>query len=192
MAWPDNPGGGGVEREPPPGLIRFFEDLVHRSFGDLWIWEGEVLKHVANLLARFARTDALFQVRDLQGKRLETVVEMLIEASDIHTAASGLERERDIRQHVGDYALFMSGIFRAHVERHGFLGFYLQEGERAYRETAKLDRKLYRPGAACFEALATEFERISGALDYMRKVYFGRAALQSPYRDLVQRFNRWN
>jgi hypothetical protein len=81
----------------------------------------------------------------------------------------------------------MSGIFRSYVERHGFLGLYLQEGGKAYGDVARFDRMLYRSGAARFEALASEFERISGALDYMRKVYFHPAARESPYREMLLR-----
>jgi len=32
----------------------------------------------------------------------------------------------------GDYALFMSGIFRNHVQGKGSLDYYIQEGSRSY------------------------------------------------------------
>ncbi len=124
------------------------------------------------------------------GRRLETVVELLIEA--FGRSGNLVEQEREVRQHVGDYTLFMSGMFRGYVERHGFLGFYLREGEKAYRDTARLDRMLALPGAWRFETMASEFERISGALDYTRKVYFNSAAAQSPYRELLGRFSLWS
>ena len=188
--------GGRSDRSLRPasvsGLVRFFSGLVQRSFGELWIWDREIADYVVDLLVRFARTDALYRVRSLQGRRLEQVVELLMEASGTADLPSvGPLREREVRQHIGDYTLFMSGIFRAYVERHGFLGFYLREGEKAYRETAKLDRRLYRPGAVRFETLASEFERVSGALDYMQKVYFRPAAQQGGFPDLLQRFDRW-
>ena len=181
-----------MDGQAHPGLVRFFDGLVRRSFGELGLREAEVTDYVVNLLARFARTDALYRVGELKGKRLETVVELLMEAQGVPVSPNGVLRERDVRQHIGDYALFMSGIFRGYVERHEFLGFYLEAGEQAYRETAKLDRQLYRPGAACFDALAGDFERLSGALDYMRKVYFYSAAMQHSYSDLLERFQCWN
>jgi hypothetical protein len=85
----------------------------------------------------------------------------------------------------------MSGMFRPFLQRHRMLDLYLGQGPKAYRETAWLDRELYRPGAGCFEALASEFERLAGALDYMRKVYFAPALKQSPYRELLDRFDRY-
>lgn len=183
----DGPSGGEVQRVSSPGLARFFEGLVRRSFGELWIWDHEVADYVVNLLVRFARTDALYRIRNPQGQRLETVVDLLIEAA----GGAPLLREREVRQHIGDYTLFMTGIFRDFAQRHGFFGFYLREGEKAYRDTARLDRMLYRSGASLFEALARQFEMISGALDYMKKVYFRPAAQGGPYHRVLRRFERW-
>jgi hypothetical protein len=85
----------------------------------------------------------------------------------------------------------MSGMFRAFLQRHRILDLYLGEGPKAYRETALLDRELYLPSARCFETLASEFERLSDALDYMRKVYFAPAVKQSPCREILDRFEHY-
>jgi len=178
------------QRIPAAGLVRFFEGLVNKSFWELWIWDREIASYVVDLLVRFARMDALYRFQVPHGRRLETVVEFLIEvfrASEADVTSSSLQYKRDMLQHVGDYTLFMSGIFRSYVERHGFLGLYLKEGGKAYGDVARLDRILYRSGAARFEALASEFERISGALDYMRKVYFRPTAERSSYREMLLR-----
>ena len=42
------------------------------------------------------------------------------------------------------------------------------------------------------ERLERDFERVSGALDYMRKVYFGKAAIQEGLDNLIRRFDTWN
>lgn len=97
-----------------------------------------------------------------------------------------------LRQHIGDYTMFMSGMFRPYVERQGFLTYYLQEGARAYRQTARLEREMLLDGAARFEALAAGFERFSGALDYTRKVYFHTAARAGGMEALLRRFSLWN
>jgi len=39
-----------------------------------------------------------------------------------------------VRKYVGDYTLFMSGLFRRFVERGGYLNYYLEEGARSYRD----------------------------------------------------------
>ena len=89
----------------------------------------------------------------------------------------GREGERAFHRYVGDFALFMSGLFRPFVERGGFLGYYLAEGARAYTRVAALtdDRLLYGE-------LATRFEHYAGALDYLRKVRFPGLAGPDPVK----------
>lgn len=184
-----------VKAVPPYGLRRFFEVLIGKSFQELWIWERELADYVVDLLVRFVRTDAFYRIGNIERKPIHTIAEFLVELTAQRERGDSwttLQRTRNLRQHMGDYTLFMSGMFRAFLERHGILEFYLVQGSKAYRETAQLDRKLYRPEAQCFEALASEFERLSGALDYTRKVYFATSAIRSPYRDLLDRWERFS
>jgi len=171
-------------RSTPSRLNRFFDWLIRRSFQDLRIGEPAVAGYIADLLAEFARTDNLYKMRDLQGKRLETVVELLLEAKRREEVESELEREREIYQYTGDYILFMSGIFREYVERQAFLGFYLQEGERAYRTVFELNLMLDQP-ASLFLELARRFEFYSGAVYYMKKAFFRERVAQDPFVDFT-------
>src|SRR5437899_6632116 len=52
----------------------------------------------------------------LAGRRLEDVGEMLIESNPLLGAAS-FGREREVRKHVGDYTLFLTGLFPEHLKR---------------------------------------------------------------------------
>lgn len=163
-------------REPAraPSLTRFFDRLVRRSFGDLRIGGEAIVAYVAALLARFARTDELYAMRDATGKPLESVVELLIEAERawaFDAADFNPFRERTVRQHIGDYTLFMTGLFREHVERRAGTRFYVREGKRAYQAVAEFERSALRPDAGMFAALATGFEGYAGALTYMKRVY---------------------
>jgi len=169
-------------------LYRLFHRLVNRSFSDLQTGDEALKGYVIDLLVRFARTDALYELEDPTGRQVDTVVGMLIEADRL----SGVNANETFRvlRHTGDYALFMSGIFRAYVERHGFLEWYMVEGPRSYRRASSV-----ADGEADREILVRmrrDFEQISGALDYMRKVYFGQVALRKGLDDLVRRFDLWN
>lgn len=169
-------------------LYQLFTGLVNQGFDDLQLTDTHLRRYVADLLVRFARSDALYRIQDPAGQRIDTVVGLLIETErsrgeDPHSTFATL-------RHTGDYALFMSGIFRNYVERHGFLDWYMNEGPRAYRRAAGLaeaeeDREI-------LERLWRDFESISGALDYLRKVFFGRAAAQEGLQHLVNRFEMWN
>ena len=171
-------------RSTPPRLNRFFNWLIRRIFQDLRIGEPAIAGYIADLLADFARTDNLYKMRNLQGKRLETAVELLLEAKQLEEAESELEKEREIYQHTGDYILFMSGIFREYVERQAFLGFYLQEGGRAYRTVFELNLMLHQPGSLFLE-LARRFEFYSGAVHYMKKAFFRERGAHDPFVDFA-------
>jgi hypothetical protein len=167
-------------------LHQFFRNLARKSFTDLWIWDEAVIDYLVEMLTRFARSENLYRIKRSTGKRLETVVELLIEVNpplDFETDRSPVW-ERTVRQHIGDYTMFMTGIFRENVERRGILDYYLYEGRRAYLAVSELDRLLYRPGADLFKKLSRDFEYLTGALTYMKKVHFRPAASGGPYKDI--------
>lgn len=60
----------------PNSLRRFFDRVVHRSFGDLALRDDPAADYLSDLLTRFARTETL------------------------------PVRERELRRHIGDYTLF--------------------------------------------------------------------------------------
>lgn len=41
-------------------------------------------------------------------------------------------RERELRRHIGDYTLFMTGLFRERVEHLSVTGYYIREGQCSY------------------------------------------------------------
>lgn len=177
-----------------PSLKRFFDRLVRRSLGDLWLSGEPVADYLAGLLARFARTDQLYALRDATGQPLKTVADMLL---DIQHAWAFDDprfdpfREREVRQHIGDYALFMTGIFREHVERRASTGLYVREGKRAYRVVADFERSALRPQARLFAALAAEFEGYAGALTYMKRVYLRPADSPPAFQPALRLLTEW-
>jgi len=150
--------------------------------------------YLAALLARFARTDQLYAMRDATGRPLESVVELLVEAERawaFEAADFNPFRERTIRQHIGDYTLFMTGIFREHVERCASMGFYVRAGKRAYQAVADFERSALRPDARVFAALSSEFEDYAGALSYMKRVYLRPADSPPSVQPLLRMLTEW-
>jgi len=74
--------------------------------------------------------------------------------------------------HIGDYTLFMTGLFHERVEHLSVTGYYIREGKRSYHFVFEHDRADARPQARLFRVLADRFEGYAGVLNYMRKVYF--------------------
>lgn len=172
-------------------LQNFFLDLTRQSFWQLGINDATVAGYVAEVLTDFASTDSLYRLRSRAGKKLDGVVEVLAEKRPETGKEGSILRERALRKYLGDYTLFMSGIFRSYVEGKGFLDYYLEEGRRSYWTVSELDLSLYRTGFILFQELSNKFEYYSGALDYMRKAYFAAAPGEDPFAGFLRQIEGW-
>lgn len=173
-------------------LKRFFGPLTARAFTELGIRDARVVDYVSDILSRFSRIDSLYRIKNAQGKSLETVVEMLLTAEKcLELENLNPSRERDIRQHIGDFTLFMAGIFREYVERRGVLGFYIREGEVSYRSVAEYLKLLFKPEATLFYQLSRGFEQYAGSLNYLKKVYLRPESNAGAYREILREFDDW-
>lgn len=172
-------------------LQSFFLKTVRQSFWQLGIYDATVAQYVADVLTDFARADNLYKVRNRGGRKVDSVVEILAQRAPKHAGESEVLRERSLRKYVGDYALFMSGIFRKHVEGIGSLDYYLREGSRSYWTVSELDLSLYRTGYFLYQELSKKFEYYSGALDYTRKAYFATAPGEEPFSGFVRQIEGW-
>ena len=177
---------------PSPKLKDFFLELVRRSFGQLGVGDQQVADYVATVLADFSRSDRWLQLRDADGRRLTSVVEMMLaQLGVVNDETERVQGERALRKYVGDYTLFMSGLFRRFVERGGYLSYYIEEGARSYRAVSELDVSLYNPGFLMFDELSKRFESYSGALDFMRKCYFMPGPNEDPFAGFFKQLQGW-
>jgi hypothetical protein len=187
VAMPDSP--------VAPSLKRFFDRLVRRSLEDLRLGSGDpAADYLAALLARFARSDQLYAVRGAAGQPLESVVELLLEVQrvwEFDQPHFDPFRERDVRQHIGDYTLFMTGIFREHVERRASTRFYVREGKRAYQVVADFERSALKPDARLFAILADRFEGYAYALAYMKRVYLRPPDTPAALQPVLRLIREW-
>src|SRR5215510_50037 len=180
--------------ERTPGLARFFERVVRQTLGDLRLVGPIEGAYLAALLTRFARTEELYAIRDAAGRPLDSVAGLLIEAErawDFQAPDFDPFRERRVRQHVGDYALFMTGLSREHVERRASAAYYVRQGQRAYQAVADFERSAFRPEARVFGALAAGFERYAAALAYLKRVYFPSADAPRAAQPVLRLLLQW-
>ncbi|HEX3409677.1 MAG TPA: hypothetical protein VHS07_05320 [Candidatus Binataceae bacterium] len=171
-------------------LKGFFLTVVRRSFDQLGLGDQQITNYVASVLAEFSRSDRWLALRGAEGRNLTTVVEDLVSQLGPGEQAR-VNGERALRKQVGDYTLFMSGLFRRFVERGGYLNYYLEEGARSYQAVSVLDVSLYNPGFLMFEELSKGFENYSGALDFMRKCYFAPAPNEDPFAGFLRQIQGW-
>jgi hypothetical protein len=155
------------------------------------IYDSAVAQYVAEVMTEFARSDNLYQVRGGSGRKIDSVVEMLSREPAVAAEEADVLRQRKLRKYVGDYALFMSGVFRQYIEGKGALDYYMQEGSRSYRTVSELDLALYRTGYYLYQELSTKFEYYSGALDFMRKTHFAVAPGEDPFAGFLRQIQGW-
>jgi len=162
---------------PNHPLRSLFTDLVNKELP-----EREIAAYVANLLIDFTHVDHLYRIRDSRGKRLEEVGEMLVESNPLFDTGS-FEREREVRKHIGDYTLFLTGLFPEYVAALPRRGLrldsiidYMKAGKESYRIVAAFDQFEYRRVAPLFRRLAEQFEycvyglnRVKSDLEMLRE-----------------------
>lgn len=152
-----------VGRDHP--LCRLFTALVRRHLYDAaQLCDPHIAEYVSGLLVRFTHVDNLYRIRSAKGRRLEEVGEMLIESNPLLEAHS-FDREREVRKHIGDYTLFLSGLFPEYVRTLPRRGLrldafvdYIQAGKESYRIVSFFDQFEYRGEAPLFRRLAESFE----------------------------------
>jgi hypothetical protein len=181
-----------VQKSSSQKLKSFFLEIVRNSFGQVGVGDRQTTEYVATVLADFSHSERWQQLRGAEGKRLTSVVEMMVAQTGTSAdEAARVQGERELRKYVGDYTLFMSGLFRRFVERGGYLSYYLEEGARSYRTVSELDVSLYNPGFLMFEELSRSFENYSGALDFMCKCYFAPAPNEDPFAGFFKQIEGW-
>lgn len=158
-------------------LREFFEGLVWRHFfEDIRLEEPRVAQYVTDVLTDFVHIDNLYRIRNVLGKRLEDVGEMLIESNPL-LGASSFDRERVVRKHVGDYTLFMTGLFpesvakARHSRRPRLDAFidYVKAGKESYAIVSSFDQFEYRDEAPTFRRLSENFELCVVGLNFVKQ-----------------------
>src|SRR3990167_2322812 len=137
----------GAAVPPRHPLRQLFGALTERSFTEHLGWpDPNVAGYVSNLLVDFAHTDQLYKIRTGQDQPVDTVVDLLFE-SEVMLDAQSFEREREVHRHIGDFTLFMAGLFPEYLRRlktagliyhKDFLVDYMKTGKRSYGIVAQM------------------------------------------------------
>jgi len=162
------------ERHP---LRRLFGALTEKSFAQHLGWPDlNVTQYVSNLLVDFTHTDQLYQIRNKQGERVDTVVDMLFE-SEVLLEAQSIYREREVHRHIGDFTLFMAGLFPEYLRRlksasmiyhQDFLVDYVKTGKRSYGIVAQIRDEAFSADTPLFRKLSENFELCVTGLGFVR------------------------
>lgn len=157
-------------------LRQFFTALVEKHYSEsVGLRDAEIAAYVANLLADFCETDELYKIRDAAGRPLTDLGEMLLESDPVYGPAPHFDRERQVRKHIGDCALFWSGMFpealnhwRLRRQRLASFIDFMKAGKESYFIVSKFEHFEYAKVAPLFGRLSCEFERCVHGLNIVK------------------------
>ncbi len=162
-------------------VSEFFFPIVSDAFHGINTSE-KVPAYVTGVLSDFAKTTRLYAPLGrigIEEYQSPYIADMIKQAE-----YNSIGVQRIIRQHIGDYTLFMLGLFRPYVKRKGFESLYLGSGRQSYEFTA---RHYDDPDLSLlFSELSGRFEACVTALNTMRERHLHFAA--SSVRNDVMKF----
>lgn len=158
-------------------LRRLFGALTEKSFTEKLGWPDlNVTEYVSNLLVEFTHADQLYRIQNQQGQRVDTVVDLLFE-SEVLLEAQSLDREQEVHRHIGDFTLFMAGLFPEYLRRlktagliyhKDFLVDYVKTGKRSYGIVAQFHEQESTDEMPLFRKLSENFELCVTGLGFVR------------------------
>lgn len=153
-------------------LGRYFAGVCEYIFESrLGVADPPLVDYLGDLMLRFVRLDTVHRVRNLSGRPVVEVADMLAEAEN----RIGLAR-RDVHRHIGDVTLFWTGVYpetlprlRA-VEKKDFFVDYCAQGKRAYFIASTIETDRQEDAARdLLERLSTQFEMCAYGLGEVRR-----------------------
>jgi hypothetical protein len=169
-------------------LEPFFHQAVRNSYeGKLGLNDPDVTGYVAHLLCEFSQTDKLYKVRDAMGHPIEELEAMLLASDPVNGTAISFDAERAVRKYIGDYSLFVSGMYpeamapgRRRRGAHPSLGELIHVGKESYFIVSQFNLFEYEQEAPLFARLSDWFERCILGLALVREDLEKRKALPAP------------
>jgi hypothetical protein len=158
--------------QPTTTLRRFFSGLAEYVFQSrLGLVDPPMIDYLSDMMIRFVHCDAIYRVRDLNGRPMVQVTDMLLEAGErIGTA------RREVHRHIGDFTLFWAGLYpEALRELQGpdkkdhFID-YCTQGKRAYLIAGSIETSEEDDAPSeVLHRLSTEYEMCAYGLREIRR-----------------------
>jgi hypothetical protein len=160
------------ERHP---LRQLFHEVVagcyHRHSG---LDDPELTSYVGDLLTEFTASENLYRIRDPEGRPVKDVREMIAASDPVFGAAASFDEERQVRRHIGDYALFATGMYPESMQlwKHSGESSFVEmvkTGKESYYIVSQFDLFEYKNEAPLFSRLSHDFERCMHGLTHVRE-----------------------
>lgn len=155
-------------------LRKLFAGLVEQAFFvEIGVCEPRLTEYLVDLLIDFVHSDKLYRIRDLQGRRVETVVGMLAAAERERQGGSEAD-PLGIYRHIGDFALFWTGVFPEGLRRRRGVNpdqllSYVDQGKESYARASELTDEDSEPPRSLLRWLSRDFEVCAHGLGVVRR-----------------------
>jgi hypothetical protein len=158
-------------------LEPFFQQAVRNSYeGKLGMHDADVTGYVAHLLCEFTEAKNLYKMRDESGRPLEDLAAMMLAADPVNGTATSFDAERAFRKYIGDYALFVAGMYpeasgsTRRLRNHApSLAELISAGKESYFIVSQFNLFEYEKEASLFTRLSDGFERCILGLTMVRE-----------------------
>jgi hypothetical protein len=160
-------------------LEPFFQQAVRNSYeGKLGLHDPDVTGYVAHLLCEFSDAGNLYKLRDAAGRPIDELDEMMRAADPVHGTAASFDEERALRKHIGNYALFVAGMYPEATGSERRLRLHkpsldelIRAGKESYYIVSHFNLFEYEQEAALFARLSDRFERCILGLTLIREEF---------------------
>ena len=145
-------------------LRHLFLTLTERGMIQQVYRDAQTSRYLADLLMEFIYRENMNRITSNDGRRLDTLVEMMA-----HSSSQMLPRTRRAHfKHIGDLALFNLGLFPEHLvygRRLVSPGYYAAQGRRSYSIAAETE---YDRETIVLRKLSSHFEECVAALKWVQ------------------------
>jgi hypothetical protein len=152
-------------------LRRLFSALAEHTFQvDLGVADPVLTDYLVEMLVRFTRSAEMYRFRDVEGRRLVEVVDMVSEAGQREA-----KPKRELHRHIGDYTLFWTGVFPEAlnnlqaVNHKDHLIDYEQQGRESYFIASKFEEDPYGKEAPVLRRLSQDYDLVRFGLNRIRQ-----------------------
>jgi hypothetical protein len=145
-------------------IKRIFRRFTERGMAQASVHDPDLLLYLTNLLVEFLWIENLSGMPEEEGKRPESPVDLLVWANDVDMPEKGSRYK-----HLGDYSLFMLGMFPEHIARSRRTvspSWYKDTGRIGYQLAGELDNNVCR--IHVFRKLADKFDGCVASLNWVR------------------------
>lgn len=159
--------------KPDHPLRRLFGGLTEQTFvATLGVADPRLTDYLSDLLSRFLHMDWIYRLRNVAGRRLEQVADMVIEAEQM--PPEGRTR-REVHRHIGDFTLFWTGVYpealrklRSQWTKDHFID-YCAQGKRSYFIASTFEGDPFKEEAPVLRRLSDQFELCAYGLTQVRR-----------------------